>query len=300
MTLRCALYARYSSDQQRAASIEDQFRICRERADREGWKIAGTYKDGAVSGASVILRPGVQALLEDAGQGAFDVVVAEALDRVSRDPGRCRRALQASPLRGRSHRDAGRGRDRRAPCRSQGDDERAVPEGPGGEDAPGPARPGGGRQVGRQPRLRLRRGEGDRCRRRAGPGRTPDQRNRGRDRAPHLPGVRGRREPSRDRSPPQRRRHPRPPGQALGRQHAPRARQAGNGHSQQRALYRAPGVEPPAPGDGPEDRAEGLADQPAGGLGGRRGAGPPHRRGRTLASGERPAGGVGGAVRGRD
>ena len=85
MTLRCALYARYSSDQQRAASIEDQFRICRERADREGWKIAGTYKDGAVSGASVILRPGVRALLEDAGQGAFDVVVAEALDRVSRD-----------------------------------------------------------------------------------------------------------------------------------------------------------------------------------------------------------------------
>ena len=85
MTLRCALYARYSSDQQRAASIEDQFRICRERADREGWKIAGTYKDGAISGASVILRPGVQALLEDAGQDAFDVVLAEALDRVSRD-----------------------------------------------------------------------------------------------------------------------------------------------------------------------------------------------------------------------
>ena len=36
MTLRCALYARYSSDQQRAASIEDQFRVCRERAEREG------------------------------------------------------------------------------------------------------------------------------------------------------------------------------------------------------------------------------------------------------------------------
>ena len=38
MTLRCALYARYSSDQQRAASIEDQFRICREHVDRKGWK----------------------------------------------------------------------------------------------------------------------------------------------------------------------------------------------------------------------------------------------------------------------
>ena len=85
MTLRCALYARYSSDQQRAASIEDQFRICRERAAREGWKIAGAYKDSAVSGSSVILRPGVQALLEDAGRREFDVVLAEALDRVSRD-----------------------------------------------------------------------------------------------------------------------------------------------------------------------------------------------------------------------
>ena len=85
MTLRCALYARYSSDQQRAASIEDQFRVCRERAEREGWKVVGCYKDSAISGDSVILRPGVQALLEDARRGAFEIVVAEALDRVSRD-----------------------------------------------------------------------------------------------------------------------------------------------------------------------------------------------------------------------
>jgi hypothetical protein len=32
---RVALYARYSSDNQRDASIEDQFRICKERAMRE-------------------------------------------------------------------------------------------------------------------------------------------------------------------------------------------------------------------------------------------------------------------------
>ena len=79
---RAALYARYSSDQQRQASIADQFRICRARA---GWSVAGSYRDAAVSGDSVILRPGVQALLEDARRGDFDVVVAEALDRVSRD-----------------------------------------------------------------------------------------------------------------------------------------------------------------------------------------------------------------------
>ena len=82
---RVALYARYSSDNQSVASIEDQFRICREHAAREQWKVIGTYHDAAISGASVILRPGVQTLLQDAQRGKFDVVLAEALDRVSRD-----------------------------------------------------------------------------------------------------------------------------------------------------------------------------------------------------------------------
>jgi DNA invertase Pin-like site-specific DNA recombinase len=39
----------------------------------------------AISGASVILRPGIQSLLQDARSKQFDVVVAEALDRISRD-----------------------------------------------------------------------------------------------------------------------------------------------------------------------------------------------------------------------
>ncbi|WP_421091070.1 recombinase family protein [Pseudochrobactrum sp. MP213Fo] len=82
---RVALYARYSSDNQREASIEDQLRICREQAKREKWKIVGTYKDAGISGASMILRPGIQALLQDAQAGQFDVVLAEALDRISRD-----------------------------------------------------------------------------------------------------------------------------------------------------------------------------------------------------------------------
>ncbi len=83
--IRAALYARYSSDQQNAASIADQQRICRERAEREGWQIVGSFEDAAISGASMILRPGVQKLLADAQAGKFDIVLAEALDRVSRD-----------------------------------------------------------------------------------------------------------------------------------------------------------------------------------------------------------------------
>ncbi len=82
---RVALYARYSSDQQSASSIDDQLRICREHAAREGWQVVGTYKDAAISGSSVTLRPGIQSLLQDAQAGQFDMVLAEALDRVSRD-----------------------------------------------------------------------------------------------------------------------------------------------------------------------------------------------------------------------
>lgn len=38
MPSRVALYARYSSDLQRDASIEDQLRLCREYATCQGWK----------------------------------------------------------------------------------------------------------------------------------------------------------------------------------------------------------------------------------------------------------------------
>ena len=82
--MRAAIYARYSSDNQRDASVEDQARLCKERIKREGWTLAATYNDRAISGASLI-RPGYQKLLTDVRAGRVDVVVAEALDRISRD-----------------------------------------------------------------------------------------------------------------------------------------------------------------------------------------------------------------------
>src|SRR3546814_5194974 len=88
MMIRAALYARYSSDQQNAASIADQLSLCRERAACEGWQVEGVYEDAAISGASVILRPGIQRLLADARVGKFDIVLTEALDRISRDQAR--------------------------------------------------------------------------------------------------------------------------------------------------------------------------------------------------------------------
>ena len=81
---RVALYARFSSDNQREASIEDQLRLCRVYAEKHGWTIVGSYHDRAVSGASLV-RAGIQGLLVDAIDGRFDIVLSEALDRISRD-----------------------------------------------------------------------------------------------------------------------------------------------------------------------------------------------------------------------
>lgn len=49
--MRVAAYARYSSDSQREASLEDQLRNCRQYAQRQGWSAPEEYTDAAISGA---------------------------------------------------------------------------------------------------------------------------------------------------------------------------------------------------------------------------------------------------------
>jgi len=84
MTLRAVIYARYSSDSQSAASIDDQVRLCRDRIAQEGWTLIETFVDAAISGATTT-RAGYQALIEAAQGPKFDIVIAEGLDRLSRD-----------------------------------------------------------------------------------------------------------------------------------------------------------------------------------------------------------------------
>jgi DNA invertase Pin-like site-specific DNA recombinase len=83
--MRTAIYARYSSDQQNERSIDDQVRLCREHAQRLGAEIVGVYADYAISGSSLRNRPEANRLLEDARAQRFELVIAEALDRLSRD-----------------------------------------------------------------------------------------------------------------------------------------------------------------------------------------------------------------------
>ena len=52
--MKVAIYARYSSDSQRDASIADQFRMCRLHAEKQGWTIVEEYSDHAISGSSMI------------------------------------------------------------------------------------------------------------------------------------------------------------------------------------------------------------------------------------------------------
>jgi site-specific DNA recombinase len=81
--MKACVYARYSSQNQRDASIEDQVEICRRFIERQGWVLAQVYEDRSMSGASRF-RPGYQQMVADLASGAFEVIVVEALDRLGR------------------------------------------------------------------------------------------------------------------------------------------------------------------------------------------------------------------------
>ena len=87
MSLRCAIYARFSSDRQSPISIEDQFRKCREYALLQGWTVLDEhiYADHAVSGTSAE-RTGLQRLLAavEPKLRAFDAILIDDTSRLTR------------------------------------------------------------------------------------------------------------------------------------------------------------------------------------------------------------------------
>lgn len=54
--MRTVIYARFSSTLQNARSIEDQVALCRERCDREGWKVVDVFTDFAINGQGPISK----------------------------------------------------------------------------------------------------------------------------------------------------------------------------------------------------------------------------------------------------
>ena len=83
--LRVALYARYSSDLQSSSSAQDQISLLSRMAQVRNVLVVATFIDEGLSGATLQTRPQALALLDRARQGEFDVVMCEALDRLSRD-----------------------------------------------------------------------------------------------------------------------------------------------------------------------------------------------------------------------
>jgi hypothetical protein len=81
-----ASYARYSSELQDASSVADQRRKCRERAERDGVRIAPEFEfaDEAVSGTRAD-REGLNALMDAARQGRFQRLYFENLSRLARE-----------------------------------------------------------------------------------------------------------------------------------------------------------------------------------------------------------------------
>ena len=287
--MRVVIYARYSSDHQRAASIDDQFKVCRERAKREGWEVVGTYKDAGLSGASMVLRPGIQALLQNAQAGGFDLVVAEALDRISRDQADVATLFKHLKFAGVPITTLAEGEISELHVGLKGtmnalflkDLAAKTHRGMSGRVEAGKS--GGGLCYGYKAVKHFdARGEplgatGRSC--------------------PHRPrssaasfGCLPPASPALHREHAQQRGQPRPRREALGRHYYPRPCEAWHGDRQQRALYRPAGLEPAALPQGSVNRQASLAAQSGDGVDREGRSRAAHRRRCTLAGGPRPPG----------
>ena len=81
MPKTAVIYARFSCNKQREASIDDQLRVCRDWCRREGYAIAAEYCDYAMSGRTDD-RPEFQRMIASAGES--DIVLVYMMDRFSR------------------------------------------------------------------------------------------------------------------------------------------------------------------------------------------------------------------------
>lgn len=82
--MNAAIYARFSSDNQREESITAQLRACRSYCAKRGYVVAHEYYDEAMT-ATNDNRPQYRQMIKDAGAGLFDVVIMHKVDRGARN-----------------------------------------------------------------------------------------------------------------------------------------------------------------------------------------------------------------------
>ena len=83
-TTRVALYARFSSDNQRSESIDAQVRAMKQYCQQRNYTIVRTYIDEAKS-ATTDKRPAFQDMIAESSKHTFDILLVHKLDRFSRD-----------------------------------------------------------------------------------------------------------------------------------------------------------------------------------------------------------------------
>src|ERR1700730_9605678 len=83
--LRVVLYARVSTEEQREGqTIESQVSELERFAHERAWSVSGAYKDEGWSG-SLLARPALDRLRDDACRGLFECVLINDVDRLARD-----------------------------------------------------------------------------------------------------------------------------------------------------------------------------------------------------------------------
>ena len=84
MADRAVIYARYSSDNQRDASIDQQVKACTKFAADRGLEVLKVYEDRALTGRTD-RRPSFLQMIKDSSKKRFQFVIVYSLDRFSRN-----------------------------------------------------------------------------------------------------------------------------------------------------------------------------------------------------------------------
>ena len=82
--MKADLYARFSTDKQRDASIDDRYRECERAAKGAALDVVARFEDRSIS-AGTATRRGYRALLTAARRHEFDVIVCEDISRLWRN-----------------------------------------------------------------------------------------------------------------------------------------------------------------------------------------------------------------------